>query len=370
MAESPHAEWWARWNPVEVTAGPGSIEALANLTPPDGNALLVTTEGFTRRGMTSRLRGILSHLRVSVYDGVTPNPQLDAIDDATERFADTPFDVIVAVGGGSAIDSAKVLGVTLPMKEHRPLARVLRSGQPQQWNAGIPVVAVPTTSGTGAEATSFATVWDGATHRKHSVLGRRVYPVRAVLDPELTLTLPFEETLHSGLDAISHALESLWNRNRTAVSTAWSLQALALAASSFPEVLRAPAKMAARADMQQASFLAGLAISQTRTAIAHSISYPLTLRFGVPHGLACSFTLPALLELNADRLASLAGGRFLFDEIVTFLTGLELAQRVGRFATLDQILAVEGEMQTAERMGNYAGAPVEPGRLVEAALAA
>jgi phosphonate metabolism-associated iron-containing alcohol dehydrogenase len=360
---------WSHWNPVRISGGAGSIESLADLVPKARSALLVTTPGFTRRGLTARVQQLLGSARVSVYDAVSPNPQLDALDAATSRFAGEDFGAIVAIGGGSALDSAKVLGVTLRSGLPAPLAGILREGKAHVWTDAIPVIAVPTTSGTGAEVTPFATVWDGETHRKHSVAGVMVHPSHAVLDPLLTVSLPADETLYSGLDAISHALESLWNRNRTPVSTLFSVEALALASTALPAVLRDPSDVAARAAMQQASLLSGLAISQTRTAIAHSISYPLTIRFNVPHGLACSFTLGELLRLNAGDLAGGVRERSVFLAVAELLSSLELGARVRRYASAEQILAFESEMQTVDRLGNYSGRAAAVRDLLETSLA-
>lgn len=342
------------WNPVRVEAGSGALDLLPNGLP-EGPVLLVTTAGFTKRGLTNRVCDLLRPRDVVVFDAVRPNPQLDDLDAAVQRFASRQFGVIVAVGGGSAIDTAKALSVALPSGVARPLDRVLRNGEQRLWGRAIPVVAVPTTAGTGAEVTPFATVWDSETHAKHSVAGDLVYPVRAILDPTLTLTVPPDETVHSGLDAVSHALESVWNKHRTPVSLAYSVSALRLAVDALPKVLRDPADLASRTAMQQASLLSGLAISQTRTAIAHSISYPLTSRFGVPHGLACSFTLPELLNRNFDLLMAATRDRTLWLGIQAMLALLALPERVKRYVSVPDVLARESEMQTVGRFGNYIG---------------
>jgi alcohol dehydrogenase len=137
-----------------------------------------------------------------------------------------------------------------------------------------------------------------------------LYPKLAILDPELTLGLPEDVSITSGLDAISHACESAWNRNASPVSLGLVTRSLKLSLRALPGVVADPRDAAARSEMMAASLLAGLAISQTRTALSHAISYPLTANFGVPHGFACSFTLPAMLRFNAavddGRLAELA----------------------------------------------------------------
>ncbi|SFX25076.1 phosphonoacetaldehyde reductase [Marinospirillum alkaliphilum] len=287
---------WSHHNPVRILAGRGCLEMLEQEVT-DGHWLLVTTAGATRRCLTEKILNLLPQIKISVCDGITPNPELDHLDQLTAGYRSQQIDGLIALGGGSVMDAAKVLSVTLPSELEKPLATSLREGKGQAWNINLPVIAIPTTSGTGAEVTPFATVWDQSEHKKHSVTGDCVYPILAVMDPELTLTLPHDETLYTGLDAISHALESLWNKNKTPVSEAWAWQALELANKALPIALKEPANLDAREKMQQASLLAGLAISQTRTAIAHSISYPLTSHYGVPHGLACSFTLLTLIRM-------------------------------------------------------------------------
>jgi len=344
------------YNPVRIDAGAGGLARVAGHVPPWGDVLLVTTEGFVRRGQADEVRTVLGAERVHVYAEVTPNPELDALDLAKRRFADLQPSAIVALGGGSAIDAAKALSVILDSAQSAPLEHALRQGAGQAWDKAIPVVAIPTTSGTGAEVTPFATVWDSVHHRKHSIAGDAVFPAVAILDPELALSLPEKETLHTALDAISHAMESLWNRNRTSVSEVFAAQALALAVDALPRVLGEPGNLSARSAMQQASLLAGLAISQTRTAIAHAISYPLTSHYGIPHGLACSFTLPNILseylqqneELRFRSLLTAAGG---------LLEGLDLRVRVAEYATVAQIDALRSEMFQPGRADNYVGVP-------------
>ena len=217
------------------------------------------------------------------------------------------------------------------------------------------MTAIPTTSGTGAEVTPFATVWDHTNHKKHSLAGPHMYPRSALLDPSLTLSLPSEETLHTGLDATSHALESLWNHNRTPVSSVFAMRALSLIVDVLPSALEAPGDINHRSSMQEASLLAGLAISQTRTATAHAVSYPLTSHFDVPHGLACSFTLPVLLAANLPDLASEGLDEGVLLEVLTLLQGFDLADRLRKYAQPEAVLALQGSMTTKGRSENYAG---------------
>jgi phosphonate metabolism-associated iron-containing alcohol dehydrogenase len=309
-----------------------------------------------KRGVAGKLAGLLGAERVETYDSVTPNPELDDLDAATATLVsrERGFCAIVALGGGSVMDAAKALSVSISSGITQPLHKVFRESSGHVWSAHIPLIAIPTTSGTGSEVTPFATVWDTVHHKKYSVAGPRVFPQTALLDPELTLSLPPQETLYTALDAISHALESLWNKNRTPVSTAYSVQALTLANVALPRVLETPGDLESRAQMQQASTLAGLAISQTRTAIAHSISYPLTSHYGVPHGLACSFTLVNVIELFLSQSPDFEHAQLMHSSRA-LLQSLDLFTHMQKYATVEQIEEVKDEMLLPGRADNFLG---------------
>ncbi|MGH8714035.1 MAG: phosphonoacetaldehyde reductase, partial [Casimicrobiaceae bacterium] len=172
------------------------------------------------------------------------------------------------------------------------------------------LITVPTTAGTGSEVTPWATVWDRGAHRKYSLHLAATWPEAAFVDPELTTTLPVSITLQSGLDALSHALESIWNVNANAISDALAVTAAKSMMATLPALMRALGDADLRARASLAALQAGLAFSNTKTALAHSLSYEMTLRYGLPHGIACSFTLPLVLERarghDARRDATLA----------------------------------------------------------------
>jgi len=302
--------------------------------------------------VTGRVLKQLGAGRVTILDSIMPNPELDALDVATERLRTAEIAAIIGIGGGSVLDAAKVLGVTLPSRLSRPLNQVFRGGWSHTWDVRLPVIAIPTTSGTGAEVTPFATVWDHSTQRKHSVSGELLFPTHALLDPYLTTSLPEDETVYTALDTISHGLESLWNKNRTPLSAVLAVEALRLALYAMPRIRQCPADLDGRTAMQQASLLAGLAISQTRTAIAHALSYPLTLRFDVPHGLACSFTLEKIIDhyLN-DRPNSPYKSIIL--EVRALLRSLGLRRRLANYLNDDQLRLLLNDAPLAERAGNY-----------------
>jgi alcohol dehydrogenase len=176
--------------------------------------------------------------------------------------------------------------------------------------ASLPTIMVPTTAGTGSEVTRWGTLWEQETKKKFSMEGMTMYPTHALLDPRLTLTLPPLYTAVTGMDALSHAMEAYWSKNANPISDAYALEAVRKIFEALPLVMNAPDNLERRTRMLFASLLAGLAFSNTKTGVAHSLSYPMSLNFGVIHGQASSITLPGILKFNAEvsleRMANLA----------------------------------------------------------------
>lgn len=298
-------------NPVAIRYGAGSIEELPAVLA-GRRAVLVTFPEAEALGLTARIRGILGPALAAVEDRIEPNPDVSYLAAMYERFWRDHGDceALVAVGGGSAIDTAKALMVGTASGRFDELVQLLSRGgafKPHRLKA---LVAVPTTAGTGSEVTPWATVWDKAAARKYSLHLPETWPEAAIVDPDLMLTLPASVTVQSGLDALSHALESIWNVNANPVSDTFAVAAAREVIATLPALLASPQDRGLRARMALAALKAGLAFSNTRTALAHSISYEMTLRFGLPHGIACSFTLPMVLErargVDAGRDAVLA----------------------------------------------------------------
>jgi len=295
---------------------------------------------------------------------VTPNPDLADVERwcaaAPEAWARA--EVVVGLGGGSALDSAKALATARgsAARVHRALGGTL-DGDP------LPLLAIPTTAGTGSEVTSWATLWDRAGNRKHSLADRRLYPSHALVDPALMLSAPRGVTLASGLDALSHALESLWNVNANPVSAACAVSAARAILATLPALMADLGSLALRERMAQASLLAGLAFSNTKTALAHSLSYPLTLQRGVPHGIACSFSLPQVMRwalgisaLCDESLAQIFGSDLPAgaDRLEAFLEGLGVSTAIESYE-LDEPgwRALVADAMEGARGRNYIGRP-------------
>ena len=235
-----------------------------------------------------------------VIDDVAPNPDFVLLGKQASRLLSLQRqpEVFVAIGGGSVIDTAKVLASAGGNFELVRSYLVTKTGE--EGLANTPIIAVPTTAGTGSEVTCWATVWDNLSKKKYSLNRPTLYPEHAVIDPELMLAKPLALTISTGLDALSHALESIWNINATKVSADFAIKASIEILDVLPKLANDLGSLELRTRMAGAALTSGLAFSRTKTAIAHSISYPISLNHNVVHGIACSFTLPIVLRSISD----------------------------------------------------------------------
>ncbi|MCG5548892.1 phosphonoacetaldehyde reductase [Halorhodospira halochloris] len=364
---------WGFHNPVRVRFGRGVRSELLDLIGNDVRLLIVTTPRG-RRQLTSdqELARLINRSDVGItwMDRVTSNPDLHHLQQEIDALADHPFDAVVAFGGGSALDTAKVLNVALSNGARgRTLAELLEDPDLHRAIHPQPIYAMPTTAGTGSEVTPFSTVWDHQEKRKHSLAGPAVYPHTALVDPALTDELPTEPTLFTGLDAINQAAESIWNRNATPITLELAARALELGFEHLPLLIEGAENPVPHRDgMAEASLLAGLCISHTQTAICHSMSYPLTVHFGIPHGLACAVTMVAVLErsltFDDGRLSYLASRLYgieatkqnLIAHFSQLLERLEIQNRANSYMPSHDIsLEIAKEMSHPSRITNWLG---------------
>jgi phosphonate metabolism-associated iron-containing alcohol dehydrogenase len=301
---------WAWHNPVAVTFGAGCLRELPRAVG-DAPCVLVTFPEAGDAGLEERLVALLGPRLRAVIRDVAPNPDAAWLGDLyAASWRDHGDATLVAVGGGSVIDTTKLLQVAGPGARFEELSDALAAGRSPAVARARRLIAVPTTAGTGSEVTPWATLWDARAGRKLSLHTQASWPEQALVDPELTLSLPPAVTRNGALDALSHALEAIWNRNANPVSDALAVEAARAVIATLPRLMQQPADLALRRAMARAALMAGLAFSNTKTALAHSISYEMTLRHGLPHGLACSFTLPMVWRMaegvDAARDAVLA----------------------------------------------------------------
>ena len=285
---------WNYKNPVDIRFGARSFDSIATLL--DGRRYAVVTYPEPAfRNLTMRLAESAGDAALVIKD-VAPNPDFVLLAEQCARFRSRgpAVEAIVAIGGGSVIDSAKVFAAAAG--NFNNVRRFVEKNTGDEKLSAIPIIAVPTTAGTGSEVTCWATLWDRTGRRKYSLSRTNLYPETAVVDPTLMLAKPRELTLSTGLDALSHALESIWNVNANPLSACFAEAAARDIIECLPKLVGDLRNNDLRERMAKSALFAGLAFSNTKTAIAHNISYPLTLDYDVPHGIACSFTLPAILR--------------------------------------------------------------------------
>jgi len=291
---------WSFSNPVRIEFGAGASAKAADHIRGRRWAL-VTYDMPVFKDKAAQIAAAAGQPVVTI-DNIVANPDFADLVLSCEEFAKPKPapEVIVALGGGSIIDAAKVLAASGGSFE--TVRKHLTGEKPIKDAAITPIIAIPSTAGTGSEVTSWATVWDARNGLKYSLAHRALYPEVAIIDPQLAAGAPRALTLATGLDALSHALESIWNVSANPVSANFAVEAAKEVIETLPLLLDDLSNLDLRARQARAAMMAGLAFSNTRTALAHNISYDITLKRGTPHGIACSFCLPAVMQwsIGAD----------------------------------------------------------------------
>src|SRR4051812_5155076 len=286
--------------PTRIIFGPGKLNDLGQSAASLGakRALVVSDPGIIAAGHTTR--GIKSleksGLSVSLFDRTEENPTTAHVDDGLRFAKEFRPDVIIGLGGGSSMDCAKGINFLYSC-----------GGRMQDyWGEGkatgplLPMIAVPTTAGTGSETQSYALIADAKTHVKMACGDKCATFRAAILDPELTLTQPPRVTALTGIDALAHALETYVTKRRNALSLSFSREAWRHLAANLPRVLNEPNDLAARCSMQLGACLAGLAIENSMLGAVHALANPLTATYGIVHGEAIALMLPHVIHRNGQ----------------------------------------------------------------------
>ncbi len=279
-------------------------EAIAELG--SSRAFVVTDPGLRSAGIVDRVVDLLTGagIETTVYDAVPPNPGTEAVDRAVEAARGFGTCVVVAVGGGSSLDAAKAIAL---LATNRGSCRDYLGGL-LPTEPGLPVVAVPTTAGTGAETNGFGVFEDPDARRKVYLGDPTVRPRCSVLDPMLTTGLPPLATAATGMDALVHGIESLASRGSTPVSAAYATEAIRLVSGSLPTAVSDGTDLEARAALLMGSHLAGLALSISGLGLVHGIAHAVTAHTGAVHGLALSAVLDEVMGRSLE-VAQPAYGR-------------------------------------------------------------
>ncbi|MCX5561504.1 iron-containing alcohol dehydrogenase family protein [Streptomyces sp. NBC_00038] len=282
-----------------VEFGPGRIDRLPELIATTGHhrAFLVTDQGLRAAGVVDRVLKTLESdgIEYDVYDEVAPNPSTGNVDAGAARARAFGPAVVVALGGGSVLDAAK--GISLLVGN--PDAVAADADQLWEAAAGLPIIAIPTTSGTGAETNGFGVIEDAGARRKVYLGHPSVKPHIALLDPELTLGLPAPATAATGIDALVHGIESLASRGANPFSVAYATQAVTMVGRALPAAYRDGSDLDARAELMMGAHLAGQALTLSGLGLVHGIGHALTAHTGTPHGVALAAVLEEVMKFSA-----------------------------------------------------------------------
>ncbi|HWQ75891.1 MAG TPA: iron-containing alcohol dehydrogenase [Syntrophomonas sp.] len=317
------------WRVPKLIEGENSLNELPELITSEGvrSVLAVTVRGIASIGLAD---GLINGLRdrgiaVAVYNKTEQNPTIDNIEEALQMYHKNHCKGIVAFGGGSPMDCAKAVGARVARPE-KSIPQL--KGQLKVRKKLPPFFAIPTTSGTGSETTVAAVVTDSITHEKYAINDLVLIPKYAVLDPLLTVQLPPHITAATGMDALTHAVEAYIGRSNTKQTKEQSRMAVKLIFDNLYEAYSNGANLSARANMQKASFLAGLAFTRAFVGYVHAIAHTLGGFYSLPHGLVNAIILPYVLETYGST-------------VYRPLSELADVVGIGTSATSDEIKAIK-----------------------------
>lgn len=282
----------------KIVFGKGALERLPeHLADLKGKRPLVVLDGaLSRAGLRERVCRLLEAAggSVAVYDAVEGEPALEQADEGARLALENQCDTVVGIGGGSAMDAAKAMAAVAGNR-----ARAVDFlGLNRVPGPGLPTIMVPTTAGTGSEVTFTAVFIRKKLKKKEGMNSPYLYPELALLDPELTLTLPPHATATTGIDALCHAIESYTSVNASPMSEMISLEAIGLISDNLRTAVHDSANLEAREAMLLGSLYAGLGLANAGVTAVHSLSYPLGGKYGVSHGLANTIMLPRVMAFN------------------------------------------------------------------------
>ncbi|MFC4767736.1 iron-containing alcohol dehydrogenase family protein [Effusibacillus consociatus] len=301
--------------PTLIEFGYGKASRLGERLSQSGRkrVFLVTDKGVESAGLLNRLTESLQSagIEFDVYSDVEPDPSLETIDRGAQIFQSKPYDSIVAVGGGSPVDTAK--GIRVVASNGRSIGDYAGVNRIPAAPA-IPFIAIPTTSGTGSEVTIFGVYSDWHNNVKVTVTSQHMAPTIALVDPELTVSLPEKMTAASGIDALAHGIETFFSLRSRPASDALAMEAIAAVNANLRRAVHHGSDVEARVGMSHGSLLAGMAFNNGFLGLAHAIGSALSGHCHVPHGIAIGLLLPHVVEFNtptcpekAAKIAELMG---------------------------------------------------------------
>lgn len=298
---TPASDVWKFVDPTEIHFGTGARATLPDVIAGLGERpILVTDSGLFDLPIIDDLRGRLPD-GTPVFAEVEPNPTVQMVDALCVLIHEYDADVLVAAGGGSSLDCAKAAG---SVSQQGGSARKYHSEGGELDERHLLLIAIPTTAGTGSEVTPISVLDDPEKGVKAPMTHKNFFPAVALVDPQLTLSMPTKVTASTGFDALAHAVEGYWSRNHNAISDALALEAVRLVFEHLPKALDDGANANAREGMSLAATLAGMAFQAPKNAAVHACSYPFSAIYHLPHGTACALTLDHFMRFNAPAMGA------------------------------------------------------------------
>jgi alcohol dehydrogenase class IV len=283
--------------PTKIVFGPGKIKELTkHLTGRSDRILLVTDKMVAEKsGALKKISAQVHDKMAFLFDEVEENPSLDLIEKGRETIRENPVQLIIGIGGGSSMDAAK--GMAVLATNHRPMTDYM-SGTPLE-NDPLPVICIPTSSGTGSEVTPFAVFTDKENENKEGYAHEKIFPILSIIDPELTYSMPEPVIANTGIDVLTHAIESYLSTESFLLNDQLALHAIEIALQNLEPACRKEKEAMNR--MAYASMAAGIAITHGGTILLHIMGYPLTVYHQVPHGRASGILLPEFMRFMGEK---------------------------------------------------------------------
>lgn len=290
---------WEYEQPVKIIFGNGSINKLGEIIESNGyrRGLLVTSNFFIKSGLAEKLKENNLNRIINIFSEVEPNPTITNVDNCADVIRKNNIDFIIALGGGSVIDCAKASGTIALTNDSIKKYHGTNLNMP---NESIPIISVPTTSGTGSEVTCVSVITNRELGKKAPIVSKSFYSKIALIDPELTYSLPDNITASTGIDVLCHAVEGYWSKGHQPICDALAVHSSKLVFDYLERAYKNPNDKLAKEKLAEASTIAGLAFTLPKTTASHACSFHLTSKYNIPHGEACGLTLDYFTRINGE----------------------------------------------------------------------
>ena len=318
--------------PGKIIFGPGGLSQVGAEAKRLGSKVLVVLgrSAMRKSGALDRLTHLLieNNLEYTIYDNIPSDPTVEIVDTGTSLARKENCNLVIALGGGSVLDTGKAISAMVTNEGSVADYQEIEGKGRKFKTKPIPFIAIPTTSGTGSEATKNAVITNTEFSLKKSIRDPMLIPEVALVDPELTLSLPPHITADCGGDALTQCIESYLGKKSQEITDALSLHAIGLIGKSLVKAVKDGKNLEARKDMAMAALLSGLCLSNSGLGAVHALSHPLGVFYKIPHGLSCAVLLPYVMEYNlpvvTKKLAKIAQS---LGEDISLLSETEAAQR-------------------------------------------